>query len=494
MTRRNAKPAGTILPDGDREASRGHIIRFAVGAGGIVVIIFTYHVLTWRVFTHTVDAFTELFSDFVTYYYPMGEAIFSTKLPVEGFLYSPFVAILLAIFPPLGPTVSLVLWGGLQVFFILFYLFLFRQLVPAGLQVLLLFVTLVLTSYPLLLNFIGGSVSVFMMASLLAMLVLNERGYRAAAAGFFAFAVGFKFFPLFFIIPFALGRNTRFFLALVAACIAFLFVIPGVVLGFGDTLRFYSALSVSFRESDWVVANPHSNYFPHLILRLADAAGHDVHAHLPLLGWIAYGFAAANMGLVFLIQRAQLRHSDLWSFLLVFLMLPFVLKTSWPHDFVFLAFGQALLVWRLLEQDKSVPRTDNGGKRFHTKRPCTRGVIALFLVVPSIVLSNIVFFNLFGDFSGYGFYGFLFWADLLLLIAIYVEILPAALRRFQATGVDSGRHTSVSLRCLTFLYRRASSPPKRYPAAPRRPRSAAGRGIKRVLPTFLWRTTSHLTP
>jgi hypothetical protein len=51
--------------------------------------------------------------------------------------------------------------------------------------------------------------------------------------------------------------------------------------------------------------------------------------------------------------------------------------------------------------------------------------------LPSVVLSNIVFFNLFGDFTRYGFYGFLFWANLLLLIALYVQLLPPALRQIQ---------------------------------------------------------------
>ena len=444
LKRCSATPDRASPPGDAREASRGRTVPFAVGAGGIVVILLIYHAFTWRIFTGNVDAFTELFSDFVTYYYPMGEAIFRTGLPVEGYLYSPFAAILLAIFPPLGPTVSLVLWGFLQVAFIFLYLFLFRPLVPAKLPVQLLFVTLALSSYPLLLNFIGGSVSVFMMAALLAMLVLNEHGHRAAAAALFAFAVSFKFFPIIFLAPFAVGRNTSFFLFLVAACVTFLFVIPSVVLGFGDTLRFYGAISDSFRESDWIVTNPHSNYFPHLILRLAAAAGHDLHAHLPLLCWIAYGFAAANMGLVFLIQRTQLRHADLWSFLLVFLMLPFVLKTSWPHDFVFLSFGQALLVWRLQDGEKAAPGTDDKGKHIRAMRPRARAAGALFLLLPSMFFSNIVFFNLFGDFSRYGFYGFLFWADLLLLIALYVELFPVVLRRLRGKGGDSGHYTSVT--------------------------------------------------
>jgi hypothetical protein len=441
LTGRDARSARTSPPAGARAPSRGRITPFAAGAAGIALILFAYHALTWRSFTTVVDAFTELFSDFVTYYYPMGEAVFRTGLPVEGFLYSPFVAILLAVFPPLGPTASLVLWGILQVIFVFLYLLLFRRLVPAGLPIQLLFVALALSSFPLLLNFIGGSVSVFMIVALLGVLVFNERGRRAAASGLFAFAVGFKLYPIIFLAPFAAGRNARFLFFLAAACVAFLFVIPSVLLGVGDTFGFYGALADSFRESDWVVANPHSNYFPHVVLRLAGAAGHDVHAHLPLLRWIAYGFAAANMGLLYLIQRARLRHADLWSFQLVFLTLPFVLKTSWPHDFVFLSFAQPLLAWRLLEGEKAAPRTDITGKLPHARAwreriPRARAALAFFLLLPSIVFSNIVFFNLFGDFFRYGFYGFLFWADLLLLMAMYVEFLPPALRRFRGTDVE----------------------------------------------------------
>ncbi len=221
-----------------------------------------------------------------------------------------------------------------------------------------------------------------------------------------------------------------------AACVVFLFVFPGLLLGGGDTMRFYGPLVDSFRESDWVVANPHSQYFPHLVLHLADATGHDAHAHLPLLRWIACGVAAANMGLIFLVQRARLRHADLWNFQLVFLTIPFVLKTSWPHDFVFLSFTQALLAWRLLEGKKAAPGTDTEERPSHVSAwreriPHRRAAVTFLLLLASIVLSNMVFFNLLGDPYGYGFYGFLFWANLLLLVALYVELLPPALRRLR---------------------------------------------------------------
>jgi hypothetical protein len=429
-------------PDDAHSPSRGRLVPFAAGTAGIAFLLFVYLAVTWRSFagiTNAIDAFTELFSDFVIYYYPMGEAIIRTELPVSGFLYSPFIALLLTAFPPLGLTASLVLWGILQVFFVILYLILFRRLVPAGLHIQLLFAALALSSYPLLLNLLAGQVSVFMIVALLGLLVLNERGYHAAGAGLLAFAVSFKFYPIIFLAPFTARRDSRFLLFAAAACGALLVVVPGVLLGVGDTLRFYGALLNSFRDSAWVTANPHSQYFPHLVLRLAEATGHDAQAHLSLLYCIAYGVAAANMGLIFLVQRSRLRLADLWSFQIVFMTIPFVLKTSWPHDFVFLSFTQALMVWRLLEGRKAAPGSDTAGKGSHANAcPRARAVVTFFLLLPSMVFSNIVFFNLFGDFTQYGFYGFLFWANLLLLMASYVQLLPPALR---STSIHRWRPT-----------------------------------------------------
>jgi hypothetical protein len=434
LSRRGNPNARTLHSTDGRATSRARIIPFVAGAAGIMILPFAYYARTWRSFTTVMDVCPKLFCDFVDYYYPMGEAIFRTGLPVPGFLYSPFIAILLAVLPPVGFKASLVLWGILQVLFVLLYLLLFRRIVPAGLPIQLLYVALVLSSFPLLFNLMGGQVSVFIIVPLLGMLVLYERGYRAAAAGLIALAVSFKFFPIIFLAPFAARRDTRFLFFAAAACGAFLFVVPGLLLG-GDTLRFYGVLFDSFRESGWVVANPHSQYFPHVVLRLAAATGYDAHAHLPVLRWIAYAVAAGNMGLLFLVQRARLHHAGLWSFQLVFLTIPFVLKTSWPHDFVFLPFAHALLAWWLLERAEVAPRTNTAGEHSHAstwraRLPRVRAAVLVFLLL-SIVISNIVFFNLFGDFVGYGLCAFLFWADLLLLVASYMVLLPPALRRLR---------------------------------------------------------------
>ncbi len=388
-----------------------------------------YYLLTWRGFKAIIGFCPHEFCDFIEYYYPMGEAVLRTGFPVEGFLYSPFMAILLAVFPPLGLSPSLVIWGILQAIFVILYLFLFRRLVPAKLPIQLLFVTLALFSYPIALNFLGGQVSVFMLVAILGMLVVKDRGHPAVVAGLLAFAVSFKFYPIIFLAPFVVGRDMRLLLYATAACVTFLLVIPGVFLGFSGTLGFYGALFDAFRDSGWVAANPHSNFLPHVVVRLADAMGYDAQNHRSLLYVIAYSIAASNMGLLFMVQRARLSHANLWSFQIVFLTIPFVFKTSWPHDLVFLSFTQALLAWRFLGDR-------NQASSWWERITPTRMVMALCLLLPSIVFSNIVFFNLLGDFTGYGYYAFLFWANLLCLIAIYVEFLPLALRRFRGWKVE----------------------------------------------------------
>jgi hypothetical protein len=440
--RRGDRPGQWSRPDGPRVTLGAPIVPFVAAAAGVLLLLLADYARTWRSLSAAVAVCPRQFCDFVDYYYPMGEAIFRTGLPAPGFLYSPFIAILLAVFPPLGLDASLVVWGVLQVLSVSLCVLLFRWLVPAGLSIQLLFVALTLFSYPTVLNVMGGQVSIFMMAALLGLLVLYERGRPAAAAGLLAFAVSFKFYPAIFLAPFVARRDTRFVLLAAGALGGLLFVIPGVLLGVGDTLRFYGALFESFRDSGWVVTNPHSQFFPHVVVRLAAAAGYDASTHLPLLHVIACGVAAANLGVVILVQRARLRHADVWCSQLVFLTIPFILKTSWPHDFVFLPFTQASLAWRLLERKAVVSGIGTGGERSYTGARRDRvgrasAAVTSLLLLASTVASNAAFFHGFGSFPRYGFFGFLLWADLLLLTASYLVLLPPALGRLCGADVQA---------------------------------------------------------
>jgi hypothetical protein len=419
--------------------------QFILGVVLIAILLFAYYFYTWRNaynFRAAIDTCTQPFCDFATFYYPMGDAIFQTKLPIEGFAYSPFIAILLAVFPPLGFDASLLLWGILQVVFVILYLFTFRQLVSARFPIQILFVALALSSFPILHNFKWGQVGIFTTVSILGTFVFLERDQRALAAMLLAFAASFKFFPLIFIAPFIFRRDFHFLLYAVIACGIFLIAVPCLLLGIDDTLSFYSALLDSYRHFDWVAANYNSQHFPHVLLRLMEATGFDAHAALPLLRWTSYGIATINMGLIFIIQRAYLPHANLWSFHLLFLSIPFFLTTSWPVDLVYLPFAQALLAWKILGGDKTLS----------WKHPLPARKIASLLLLASIIISNIVFFNLIGDKTHYGSVGFIFWADLLLLVVSYMELLPPALRQIRVssngnilTGLGDGAHINKTM-------------------------------------------------
>lgn len=402
-------------------------IGFGLGVAAIVLLLFIYYASTWRSaanFKAAIDTCAGPFCDFVSFYYPMGEAIFRTGLPVQGFVYSPFIAILFAIFPPFGLNVSLILWGILQTLAILFYLILFRRLVPTGQQIQLLFIFLALSSFPLLHTLTWGQVGVITTVSILGALFFYERGQRVTAAFLFAFSISFKFFPIIFLIPFIIRRDFRFLLIAAIVCGFFLFIVPAILLGIDDVAGYYTALLNSYRNFDWVITNYNSQHFPHVMGRLTEAAGFDARAHLSILRWIGYGIAAVNTGLVFLIQCARLPQVNLWGFHILFLSIPFVLPTSWPVDLVYLPFGQVLLAWKILEGDNA-PSWKNSLP--------VRKVAALLLLI-SIVVSNIVFFNFIGDSFAYGSFGFIFWANLLILVVSYMELLPSVLQQFRTTS------------------------------------------------------------
>jgi len=428
QTKKQVAKSSSVIGSCARTSFRVHSISFIAGTSLIAFLIFAYYISIWQSFGNfqaAISTCSEPFCDFADYYYPMGVSILRTGLPVEGFVYSPFIAILLVIFPLLGFKISLVLWGVLQAIAIIVYLLLFRQLVLASLPINLLFVALTLSSFPLLHTLTWGQVSIFITVAILGALVLYERGQHIAAAALLAFAVSFKFFPIIFLAPFIFRRDTRFLFFGTVACGVFLFVVPSILLGIGETLNFFSVLLDTFRNFDWVITNHGSQYFPHVVLRLMKAIGFNPYAYLPLLRGIAYSTAAVNVGLVYLVQRARLPHANLWSFHILFLSIPFVLMTSWPVDLVYIPFAQTLLAWQLMQGKNDEAQ----GKRLLLMR-----AVVMLLLLTSIIVSNIILFNLISGRFGYEYYGFIFWANLLLLAASYVEILPPVCEKIRKKG------------------------------------------------------------
>ncbi len=424
---------------GGPDSSRAGILAFAAGAAGIALLLLSYYKLTWGSLTRfnlAIDVWADSFPDFTRYYYPMGEAVFRTVTPIEGFVYSPFVAILLAAFSPLGLSTATIVWVLLQVLAVVLYVILIRGLVPARLPLQLVFVALVLSSFPLLHNFKFAQVAIFMTVALLGMLVFYERGWLAAAAVLFAFAVSFKWYPLLFLALFAARRDLRFLLRAAGAGVLLLIVVPVVFLGFEQTYRFYDALRLAYGGFDWVLGSYNSQYFPNVIVRLVwTLGGHSLSRiswvplpQLPFLRAISWAVVIANVFLVHRVQRIRIARANLWSAVVLFLTVPFVLGTSWPVDLVSMPFVQAFLVWAILDGDEAF-LPGNPDSECQSRLPPVRLAASGLMVLSSIVLSNIVLFNYIGNYTTYGTFGFVFWADALLLLAAYLLLLPRILHR-----------------------------------------------------------------
>ncbi len=410
---------------------------FLGGAALIVLVILGYYRLVWGSFSQflsAIDVWYEPFADFQRYYCPMGQAVLSGTGPVEGFVYSPPVALVLAPFALLGCEPGVIVWGVLLVAAIIAYIWLFRRLVPAETPFQWLFVALLLLSFPLLHTFKFGQVTLFSTIALLAALVLAERSHRPAGAAFLALAACFKWHPAIFVAPFAARRDFRFLLWTAIAGVTLLILAPVLLLGFTRTTEFYRALWLQYSDFDWVLTSYNTQYFPNVVGRVAAALGIRLHP-LTAATWemvlrgLSWCVVMANLALVYRIQRARLARADLWSFQVLFLNIPFLLGTSWPVDLVYLPFAQTLLGWSLLdanglpsaEGEGPAPEARGSGWRvLGLRRALPPGLIVLV----SMLFSSVVLFNLIGVRETYGSLGFVFWADALCLIATYILLLP----------------------------------------------------------------------
>jgi hypothetical protein len=96
-------------------------------------------------------------------------------------------------------------------------------------------------------------------------------------------------------------------------------------------------------------------------------------------------------------------------------------------------FAQAFLVWVILNASAAfLPGGQESERR--SRLPTLRLAASGLLVLSSIALSNIVLFTYVGNYTTYGTFGFVFWADVLLLLAAYLLLLPRIRRRSQTNG------------------------------------------------------------
>ena len=363
---------------------------------GVALLAVAYYRAVWGSVPDLVialDHCRDLYCDFTRQYYPTGREVLATGQPSRGYFYSSFFALLLVPFGRLSPGPAVAWWTGVQLLGLLLLLLpaadFYRQSRPAA----LLYVALLAFSMPLLHNLKWGQVSTLMTGCVFAALFLNARGRWRPAAAVLGVAVAIKYYVAVFAYVYLIRRSWRFLAVLAAVAILCWLVLPTLVLGAEGNWAFYQTVRerVAHALATWLPEDINAQYLPSVAGRwLGTDAGR------PLWQLLGYGLFAANALAVarYLGRRAAGWTADAWATALLFLALPFVANTSWPHYFVYLPFVQTL-AWLRLRQ--------SGGRVWHWA-----------LLLASIILSSMPFFQLVGRWEEYSRAGVLFIANLCL--------------------------------------------------------------------------------
>lgn len=385
--------------------------RAALLAAVLVALIALAYGALWptpEAFLRAIDHGQRPLQDFSLHYYPMACALRDDPTPVTGYYYTAFFALLVGPLCALPLPDARVVWGALQLGAIALLALVSARLPRLDRLGSVGALALVLTSVPTLNNLSWGQVSVPLTALVLAALLAQREGRSAVAGALLGAAIAIKLYPAIFLLGFAIRRDLRA-TAWAALSFALLYAaLPALALGPRAWLEFEALVRQSLVQADWVPLDVNSQYAPHVLGRL-----HRLLLHAPPGGAVAalapVGSALLALGAVLASWRLErdpsLRQSGL-PFVPLFLALPFLVQTSWPHYFAFLPVCQALL-WR---------------RAWDRRHEGPLGALALALPALSVALSSVPVFALFSSWRAYSAWGSLFFSSAALLLAVAVEL------------------------------------------------------------------------
>lgn len=340
----------------------------------------------------------------------MGQEILVTNQPVNRFYYSPFAAILFRWTAITSARTALYIWGIVQAtaavgLYLLPMFTLIKGIEGAGRRrwLGLIYTFLFVTCLPLLHNMKWGQVSVLITLLILVSLLLYESDHKFSSALLLALAIAIKYYPAVFLAYFLLRRDGRYLLTCLAACGVFLLAIPMLLMGVDQTLEFYRLVSEASARAarSWMEQDRNSQYFLYIIRRLSRVEMRlSVETGIRFLGYL---ISAINVGLLGLALRLSWRRRPYWAWALLSSTLPFWLVTSWPHYFVYLPLAQIFALHLIVERVQ--PNWVRLGR--------------LVLWGLAAILSNSITFNLIGSWQFTSSRGFLFFANLLLMLVFY---------------------------------------------------------------------------
>jgi hypothetical protein len=443
MTGPKNSAAGDTTDYSKQAASRRWIVFCSLG---LVAAVFVYYWAIWRSwhgFVAGLDDTGVLFCDFVRHYYTTAQQILTTATPSPGYYYSTFFAIVLIPFGRLPENTAIWMWGATEVLTaVLLVALASRHLLARGRDCYCLHLLLFLLCLPVLSNFKWGQVSLLMVLCAAGSLYSYQANRKLLAGVALALGAAIKYYPGLFIIYFLFKRDVRVLASFAIAVALFSVGVPWAVLGRERSHEFQHGVNrTAGAARDMLYRDINSQYFASAIyrqtqrgakeispLQLPNPAGKNtlglffdaLKGQLPgrpgplwdRLRYAGYGLFALNLLVLGLLIRARPGDEAPLAFALLFLSLPLIVETSWPHYFVYLPLCQVILYAAFRD-----------GRRRWAK------VLGMPLLAASMVLSSAILFNIIGDWRVYSRYGMLLAADALLLVAIYVHLLAVWLDR-----------------------------------------------------------------
>jgi alpha-1,2-mannosyltransferase len=385
-----------------------------------LALTIVYYLCLWKDFGGFVSAFhpnnKTTFPDFEQYFYPTGKEVLTSGEPVKGFYYSAFGALLFVPLSRLPLDASLWCWGILQAVAAVWMCALSGAVASKNsLRTFALSALLCITSFALLNNFAWGQVSVLITLCILASLHAHQRGRPVSAGIWLGLGAAIKYYPAIFLVYFLLKRDFRAIVTCLITAFVLFVVVPVAFLGVHDWMQFNKLSYTSVTDANWINKNPGSQCFANVFARVTpkfyrSLTPNDV-ALLARVGTIV-GFLIAldNLGLIWALQKKVVRNKLALSAATLFLTLPFIVKTSWLHYFVFLPFCQIAVFAEI-------------GPLFQNRK--VWAIVAAALNAFSIALGSVFAFQLFASRHSYAEWGMLLYANIAVLLAVYVVVTIA---------------------------------------------------------------------
>ncbi|MBL8090494.1 MAG: DUF2029 domain-containing protein [Anaerolineales bacterium] len=371
--------------------------------------IFAYYWFEWRTlenFVLAIDHNKNFLQDFIAHYYPMGKQILQSPTPVSGYFYTSFFALLLIPISVQTLPVAMIVWITIQIAcLIIFGIVSARGLLKLSPLSLVIYFALLITSFPVLHNFKWGQVSLLIMVCVLSAFLLYKKDKKILAAILLGIATSIKLYPAYFAIYFILKRDIRASISFGLSAFMFYFFLPATTIGLSNWLQFEKATNEAITSTGWIARDVNSQYITHVGSRWFEIifnrpASESTTQALVIIGYI---LALSCIALVWLLQKNDSPENLTLSLITLFLIPPFILKTSWPHYFIYLPFCQIAILYYFSS-------TNHLSSTFNK--------LLYFLPILSIAFSSIFVFNLFDGWFIYNQYGMLFLANLFLFFAI----------------------------------------------------------------------------